>query len=221
MDEDGGVGLQDLATLLASFGAAGDPRFDSRTDLDASDCVELQDLAILLANYGAACGDIVAEFSGGILTVTGTGGDDLMVVSRDPAGNVLVNNGAIVIQGGPATVATTTLIRMRGLVGADELRLDEANGPLPPAELFGGEWADRLFGGSGADLLDGGPGADTLDGRRGNDRMLGGVGDDSMVWNPGDGSDVVEGDAGQDTLVFNGSSNDEIMDFSASAARSG
>ncbi|HYU43413.1 MAG TPA: calcium-binding protein [Vicinamibacteria bacterium] len=160
-----------------------------------------------------------AVFANGILTITGDDQANVLVVSRDAAGTILVNGGAVSITGGVATVANTSLIRMFGLGGNDQLSLDEANGLLPPAELFGGEGDDMLTGGGGADRLDGGPGNDRLDGRRGNDVLFGGAGDDLFVWNPGDASDVVEGQDGKDTLSFTGSNANETIDLSASGAR--
>ncbi len=46
-----------------------------------------------------------------------------------------------------------------------------------------------------------------------------GAGDDTFVWNPGDGNDTVEGQAGNDTLVFNGANIDEKIDISANGSR--
>ncbi len=46
-----------------------------------------------------------------------------------------------------------------------------------------------------------------------------GDGDDKFIWNPGDGSDTVEGQAGNDTLVFNGSNANENIDISANGSR--
>src|SRR5262249_37819599 len=46
-----------------------------------------------------------------------------------------------------------------------------------------------------------------------------GAGDDTFVWDPGDGSDVVDGGEGRDTLVFNGSSANELMSVSANGPR--
>lgn len=211
LDADGWVSLQDLSTLLASFGACtGDPTFNVLADLSVSGCVDLQDLAIMLAHYGESCSEISAEFSEGILTVTGSDADNSMIVSRNAAGTLFVNGGAVPIQWGPATIYNTALIRMHGLAGSDELRLDETNGPLPAAEMFGGEGIDQLFGGSAADLLDGEQGADI---------MHGGADDDIFVWDPGDGSDLVEGDAGRDTLLFNGADAAETVNISANGSR--
>src|SRR5262245_31139646 len=96
VDEDGRVTLYDLATLLASYGTcSGDQGFNPAADLSGSGCVDLGDLTILLGNYGTVCADIVADFNNGILTVTGNDDDNTMVVSRDAAGNILVNGGAV------------------------------------------------------------------------------------------------------------------------------
>ena len=46
-----------------------------------------------------------------------------------------------------------------------------------------------------------------------------GAGNDTFVWNPGDGSDIVEGQAGTDTLVFNGANVAENIDISANGSR--
>jgi len=180
---------------------------------------------------------ISAFFAGGILTVTGDDHDNTITVSRDVAGNLLVNGGAVPVIGGAPTIANTFLIRILGLKGNDALTVNGANGPMPPANLFGGEGDDTLTGSASADELDGGPGNDTLTGGdgddtliggpgndtliggRGADLMIGGEGDDQFVWNPGDGNDVVEGQDGQDTLLFNGSNIGEIVDLSANGPR--
>src|SRR6185503_1517448 len=98
----------------------------------------------------------------GVLAVTGTGLADTITVSRDAAGRLLVNGGAVPVQGGTATVANTALIQQFGLGGNDNLSLDEANGALPNAILLGGAGNDVLTGGSGADQLFGEGGNDTL-----------------------------------------------------------
>ncbi|MCC7373556.1 MAG: hypothetical protein IT581_02795 [Verrucomicrobiales bacterium] len=155
----------------------------------------------------------------GILTVTGTTADNVLTVGRDGAGKMLVNGGAVPITGGVATIANTTLIRILGLSGNDQISLDTTNGALPPGDLQGGPGNDALVGGPTADDLDGGPGNDTLTGRGGADRLFGGPDNDTMIWNPGDGSDVVEGQGGEDTLMFNGANIGENIDLSANGGR--
>jgi Ca2+-binding RTX toxin-like protein len=173
----------------------------------------------------------------GILTVLGDNRDNNIVASRDAAGNILVNGGAVSIQGGTPTVANTVLIQAFGLGGNDTIALDEANGALPAAELFGGSGNDILTGGSGNDLLFGEAGNDTLLGKGGNDLLFGGdgndiltggtgndmvfgqAGNDRMIWNPGDGSDLNEGGDGIDTVEVNGGNAAETFTVTPNGTR--
>ena len=109
----------------------------------------------------------------GLLSVFGDNLDDTIVMSRDAAGQILVNGGNIPITGGTPTVASTALIQVFGQGGNDAITLDESNGALPAAQLFGGAGNDVLTGGSGADLLFGGAGNDTLLGKGGADQLFG------------------------------------------------
>jgi Ca2+-binding RTX toxin-like protein len=155
----------------------------------------------------------------GVLKTTGDSHANTITTSRDAAGQIFVNGGAVSISGGPATVANTTEIQVSGQAGNDTISLDQTNGPLPAAQLSGGAGNDVLTGGSGADQLFGDAGNDTLIGGRGNDVLFGGAGSDLFIWNPGDGSDVVEGGSGKDTLQFNGNAANESMDISANGGR--
>src|SRR5262249_46305990 len=101
----------------------------------------------------------------GLLTVRGDAGDNTITMSRDAAGKILVNGGAVNIVGGTPTVANTTTISVFGLGGNDTISLDEANGTLPRALLFGGAGNDVLTGGSGNDQLFGQAGNDSLFGK--------------------------------------------------------
>src|SRR5205814_2211747 len=83
----------------------------------------------------------------------------------------------------------------------------------------GGAGNDSITGGDGADILIGGDGNDQIIGGRGNDVALMGAGDDVFIWNPGDGSDVVEGQAGADTMLFNGANVSEQINLSANGGR--
>jgi Ca2+-binding RTX toxin-like protein len=180
---------------------------------------------------------VTASFQGGALTVFGDNLNNMITVSRDAAGTLLVNGGAVRILGGTPTVANTTLIQVFGQAGNDTISLDEANGALPAANLFGGAGNDTLTGGSGADQLFGQAGDDTLLGKGGNDVLFGGAGndvligdtgddqafgeagDDRMIWNPGDGSDLNEGGAGNDTVVNNGGNISETYTVTANGGR--
>jgi Ca2+-binding RTX toxin-like protein len=165
----------------------------------------------------------------GVVAVIGTSLDDMIVISRDAAGNLLVNGGAVAIQGGHPTVANTQLIEIFGQSGNDALSLNEANGALPAALLFGGDGNDTLTGGSGNDMLFGQAGDDTLLGKGGNDFLFGGAGNDTLtggtgndqvfgeadndriIWNPGDGTDLNEGGDGLDTIEVNGGNGAEVF----------
>jgi Ca2+-binding RTX toxin-like protein len=173
----------------------------------------------------------------GILTIAGDAASNTIVVSRDAAGAIRVNGGAVDIHGATATVANVDLIAVFGAGGNDTIALDETNGALPRAALDGGYGDDRLTGGSGDDRLSGRAGNDTLLGKGGADRLAGGDGDDfvdgdqgsdigflgdgddTFQWDPGDGSDVVEGQAGRDTMLFNGANLGESFVVSASGER--
>jgi Ca2+-binding RTX toxin-like protein len=89
----------------------------------------------------------------GFLTATGDNTNNTMTFSRNAAGTLLVNGGTVKIIGDTATVANTSRIQAFGLDGNDTIILDESNGALPSADLFGGAGNDTLTGGSGADLL--------------------------------------------------------------------
>jgi Ca2+-binding RTX toxin-like protein len=190
-----------------------------------------------VSNVGIHVETISAVLAGGVLTVTGDNVGNTIIVGRDIAGTILVNGGAVAVLGGIPTVMNTSLVRILGLGGDDVLTIDDSNGPMPPANLVGGDGDDVLTGSASDDVLDGGAGNDTLDGRGGNDQLFGGPGndvliggrgndviaggdgDDTIIWNPGDGSDIVEGDAGADALIFNGSNIGENIDVAANGAR--
>ena len=106
---------------------------------------------------------------------------------------LLVNGGAVAIKGGTPTVANTALIQVFGQGGNDTITLDEANGALPRANLFGGAGNDTLTGGSGGDMLFGQAGNDTLLGKGGFDFLFGGADNDMLTG--GDADDQVFGEA--------------------------
>jgi hypothetical protein len=149
-------------------------------------------------------------------------------VGRDAAGAIDVNGGAVDIHGTRATVSNVDRIVVIGGDGNDRIILDETNGPLPAASLFGGagddelidgSGADRLFGGDGNDTLSGGGGNDELTGGAGSDQVFGDAGDDQLIWNPGDGSDLNEGGDGSDAVVVNGGAADEAFTATANGTR--
>jgi Ca2+-binding RTX toxin-like protein len=182
---------------------------------------------------------IKANFSPtpGLLSVFDDNADDTITISRNAAGQILVNGGAVSVDGGQPTVANTALMQVFGQGGNDRITLDESNGALPAAQLFGGAGNDVLTGGSAADQLFGGAGNDTLLGKGGNDLLFGGAGDDvlnggdgddqmfgeagndRMIWNPGDDNDLMEGGDGTDTAEVNGGNGVENFTITANGSR--
>src|SRR5215208_4576436 len=144
---------------------------------------------------------VVASFSAGVLSVFGDSLNNTITTSRNAAGNLLVNGGAVAITGGTATVANTSLIQVFGQGGDDVITLNESNGALPRANLFGGTGNDLLSGGSGADMLFGQSGNDVLLGKGGNDFLFGGTEDDVLTGGTGD--DQVFGESGNDRMIWN------------------
>ena len=86
---------------------------------------------LAVAPAAAVTPPITATFNLGALTVIGDAGNNVVAVSRDAAGTILVNAGAVPIAGGPATVANTRSINMVGAAGNDRLTVDESSGALP------------------------------------------------------------------------------------------
>src|SRR5262245_46778787 len=182
---------------------------------------------------------VTASFlpSAGVLSVFGDSLDNTITVSRNAAGVILVNGGAVAVLGGTPTVANTALIQVFGQGGNDIVTLNEAIGALPRANLFGGAGNDTMTGGSGGDMLFGQSGNDTLLGKGGFDQLYGGAGDDvltggdaddlmfgeagndRMIWNPGDDTDLMEGGAGIDTAEVNGGNGTEQFTVTANGTR--
>src|SRR5215217_3159808 len=173
----------------------------------------------------------------GTLTVFGDTLNNSIAISRDAAGKILVNGGAVNVAGGTSTVANTALIQVFGQAGNDTITLSEINGALPRANLFGGANNDTLTGGSGGDQLFGQGGHDTLLGKGGSDLLFGGAdndtltggdaddqvfgegGNDRLIWNPGDDTDLNEGGDGSDTVEVNGGNGAEVFTVTANSLR--
>src|SRR5262245_52715259 len=82
----------------------------------------------LEALEGRALPAVSALFSplgGGVLTVLGDDQDNVIAVGRDAAGAITVNGGAVPVIGGAPTVSNTAVIRIFGLRGNEQIRLDE------------------------------------------------------------------------------------------------
>src|SRR5262249_589266 len=103
---DGGILLATAAVradgtamVTTSFATAGGHAITASYSGDANFAASSQ---ALTEQVKPATPAITATYSAatGVLTVTGDAQDNTIVVSRDAAGNILVNNGAVAIQGG-------------------------------------------------------------------------------------------------------------------------
>ena len=195
-------------------------------------------VGMVAGTAGTANAAVTASYSStGTLSVFGDSLANNITISRNAAGTILVNGGAISVVGGTATVGNTSLIQVFGQTGNDVITMSETNGALPKANLFGGSDNDTLTGGSGGDLLFGQAGNDTALGKGGFDFLFGGTendtltggdaddqvfgeaGDDRMIWNPGDDTDLNEGGAGTDTVQVNGGNGTEQFTTTANGTR--
>ncbi|HEY1380848.1 MAG TPA: hypothetical protein VGF55_28865, partial [Gemmataceae bacterium] len=147
-----------------------------------------------------------ASFAAGTLSVTGSAGNDTIVVRRV--------NDVISVDGTAVKVAAGLLrqIVVDGGAGDDLIRLD--------SEALGGQPLGVpvvALGGTGNDTIVGTPGPDRLFGQVGNDTIRGGAGDDFL--SGGDGSDWLEGGVGNDTvsgdlgndILYGGTGNDTLQ----------
>ena len=78
---------------------------------------------LLAATTASAQAAVTASFNNGALTVTGDSLDNNVAVSRNAAGQILVNGGAVAVIGGTPTVANTSVIKV---FGARRQRRDHA-----------------------------------------------------------------------------------------------
>ena len=194
-------------------------------------------VGVLAGTTVTASAATTATFTNGTLSVFGDNLDNSITVSRNAAGQILINGGAIAVSGGTPTVANTSMIKVFGQGGQDTITLSEVNGALPRANLFGGAGNDVLTGGSGGDQLFGQTGNDTLLGKGGFDFLFGGnandtltggdaddqvfgqSGNDRMIWNPGDDTDLNEGGDATDTVEVNGGGGAEQFTTTANGTR--
>ena len=98
----------------------------------------------------------------GTLSVFGDNLDNTITETRDAAGNILINGGAVNILGGHPTVANTAMTQIFGQGGNDTITLNEANGALPAAQIFGGNGNDQIRVAGKRTTVDAGPGDDLI-----------------------------------------------------------
>src|SRR5687768_16235406 len=96
-------------------------------------------LALMMGRPAPASAAVIATFSpAGTLTVFGDALANTIQSSRNAAGQLLVNGGAVAVTGGTPTVANTALIQVFAQGDNDTVTFSEANGALPRGNLSGG-----------------------------------------------------------------------------------
>jgi Ca2+-binding RTX toxin-like protein len=150
-------------------------------------------------------------FSAGLLSVTGSTGDDQITVGH-------VGNAWTIANGSEWTITktykTVTKLAINAKAGNDTIALDSSvtvpstllgdlgNDTITTAggntSINGGAGDDSLSAGAGIDILVGSAGNDTLTGAGGADKLIGNDGDDSIDGNGG--NDTIQGGLGNDTM---------------------
>jgi hypothetical protein len=169
--------------------------------------------------FPAALGTAVFNPATGVLTIVCDNLHNVISVVNDGTGVIVVigNGSAIPITGGVATTTNTVLIQILGTPGDDQITV--GNG-LVTSHIFGAGGNDTLTGGDGNDTIVSGPGNSVVRGGRGSDSIFLGSGSNTVVWNPGDGSDTINGQSTNNTLLFNGSNIGENITLSANGTGS-
>jgi Ca2+-binding RTX toxin-like protein len=138
-----------------------------------------------------------ASLAGGVLTVSGSAGNDQIQVSRSigPLFDMInvTENG---VNTGAFFTYTVSSVYVYGYDGNDILAV---GGGVGGVYMNGGAGNDCLYGGSGADTLDGWTGDDYVSGGAGNDVLYGYFGNDQI--NGGDGNDSCFGEYDSDTIT--------------------
>jgi hypothetical protein len=180
--------------------------------------------ASIAVPVAAAAPTLRATVSDGTLRISGGPFSDRIALRLSPVDRTQLqvdvgNNGSA---DSTFDLDTFDAIDVKAGSGNDTVLIDQVNGAFTTTKatrIDGQNGDDTLIGGSGNEVLVGGRGDDFVDGNGGADTAFLGRGDDTFVWDPGDASDVVEGGAGFDKMVFNGSGGDEIMAATADFGR--
>ena len=150
------------------------------------------------------------SFSGGVITIGGTTGNDNATVSISGSNVSVVQPGFDTETFAASSVTSITFI---GRAGNDFFE----NTTSIPSSAFGQAGNDTLIGGSGNDTLAGNIGNDIIRGNGGVDRLVAGNGDDDVEGGAGNdtilgtaGVNTLRGDAGND-LIFGGNDVDTIF----------
>jgi Ca2+-binding RTX toxin-like protein len=184
--------------------------------------------AALLAFPGIANAAVTSTVdAAGALTVTSNAGDAITITC---VGDQVKINGQ-----DPAPAATAcdaiTSITVTGDDAANVINLAAVTAPVVTQDPDFPDVTDVTISGRGGnDMITGSEFVDTMSGGDGNDRIIGednapgtrdvfrgDAGNDTLVWNGGHDDDLMDGDAGTDTIEVNGAAAAEAFTVTPSA----
>ena len=156
----------------------------------------------------------------------GGGGEQFVVKPSATAGRVQFDRTGAP---GPFTLDIGTSEKLDMNAGGGDDTFDAVGNGLDALgfklDVDGGPNNDNIDGGDGADKIGGGDGNDTINADDNPlntlDVVNGDAGDDTMIWNGGDDNDVNEGGAGNDTVQVNGAARSARSSRSEPAATAG
>jgi hemolysin type calcium-binding protein len=197
--------------------------------------------SLATASSASACpktqGPASASVANNTLVITGTQGDDAVVISQGADTNQLLVDLGL----GATAFDRSTFNAVDVDLGDGNNEFHEGSGIVSDEKLTvrggddddvieTGDGNDLVFGESGDDSISTGKGDDLVLAGRGDDFVDGGIGTDTAFlesgtdvfqWDPGEGSDIVDGGSGRsDTLLFNGAGANETASLSAVGHRS-
>jgi Ca2+-binding RTX toxin-like protein len=164
-----------------------------------------------------------AKLAGGVLTISGTAGDDSIILNAKPSkGQYVAHVNSFTRAFRSSAIKSVKIVADKG---DDAVAIDNdvigvtINGNDGRDTLIGGDGNDSITGDLNPDKLFGGLGNDTLSGGGGNDYLLGAAGKDFLSGNGG--KDTLSGAGGDDVLfggpltadkIYGGSGNDEAAE---------
>lgn len=147
-----------------------------------------------------------------VLTIDGTGGNDLIEVAKGSKAYVVTVNGVAGPERAIDDVSAINIFCNDGddilLVAANITLGVYADGGAGDDKMIGGDGPDTFLGASQKDILYGGLGNDRLNGAGGNDKVLGEAGGDRLYG--GDGNDYIDGGSSGDRM-YPGGGTDTVL----------
>jgi Ca2+-binding RTX toxin-like protein len=200
---------RDVANIVMDTNAVEQVNLNALGGADTITVGDLTGTGVTTVNLNLAASNGLADGSADNVIVDGTAGNDNIVVASNVSGGVKVGGLAAAVNiAAPDAALDFLTVNAQG--GDDTVNASGLPAGIINLTENGGDANDLLIGSQGADLMNG---------QRGNDTALMGAGDDTFLWNPGDGSDIVEGQAGDDTMQFNGANIAEKIDVAANGGR--